>query len=281
MLYLKTSTDGLQGWNDPQGIGSISQWNILTYCLAQKINAKFCADPFTNIGHAFYNHKEQENWDKSYTKFFNFDPLPDLEIVDYHETTIDNFKLYDDVVLNIVNKKLLVNEVFPKLDFYCRYNNLKNRLNYGGENYFDNDKFNISFHIRATNPGDIPPNNPFMETFPIWINENHIINLIEDLQHIYKEKNVNCYIHSQGLVENFSNIEKKSSMNFKIILKLNRPTIEDIYHMSNSDFFILSKSSYAWICHLMNDNQSCARVDFHQPLFDKTLRFDNNYKMVV
>ena len=92
------------------------------------------------------------------------------------------------------------------------------------------------------------------------------------------DKKVCVYIHSQGDENDFTDLLEFSEENFEIILKLNEHPIDDMYHMSNADLLIMSKSSYSWISHLLNFNQTLVRDNFYQPTYPNRVFLDSDYK---
>lgn len=281
-VFLKTSTDG---WGE-EGIGSVVQWNILLYALSKDLDVKFCADSFSNINHYQYNNISCEEWSNQFTQFFNFEKVnnPDLEINFYGnlldlKNHIDNHDKSSIQVLNIP-KQFIVNNCLNRLDEFSNKNlfsEIKNNLFFDDNTYFENTYLNICLHLRSTNPSDIPPEFPAMETYGIWIGGNKIINLINQLKELYSKRNVKFYIHSQGEETNFLDLKEQTTEKFIVELKLNQTPASDLYHMSNADVLILAKSSYSWIAHLLNNNLIFARNDFHQPIKSDVIKLDLDY----
>lgn len=278
-ISLKTNTDG---WNQ-EGVGSICQWNILLAALAQDLGVGFCADPFSNLNHYQYNGFSSKDWSDLFTKFFNFNQRNTNNIIDYNGdlgglknliSTID-----ENVTINLP-KQFIVNSCFSRISEFGSngyFTNIRNNLKFEDEVYFDSNYLNISLHLRSTNPGDIPPDCPAMETFGVWLGEDKICNLIDRLKQKYYNEKVRLYIHSQGDTEKFSTVQNQSIENFEVILKLNELPTKDLYHMSYSDVLILARSSYSWIAHLLNENLTIARDNFHQPLKSGIIFLNSNY----
>ena len=154
---------------------------------------------------------------------------------------------------------------------------IKENLVYSNQIYFDENAFNISLHLRALNSCDVPTY-PEMETYLVYKNSSHIQNIFDILKERLCDKKVCVYIHSQGDENDFTDLLEFSEENFEIILKLNEHPIDDMYHMSNADLLIMSKSSYSWISHLLNFNQTLVRDNFYQPTYPNRVFLDSDYK---
>ena len=279
-ISLRTNTDG---WNQ-EGVGSICQWNILLAALAQDLEVEFCADPFSNLNHYQYNGFSSKDWSDLFTKFFNFKTRnASNKLIEYNgdinglQNLINTSN--EDLTINL-SKQFIVNNCFSRITEFGDkgyFTNIRNNLVFEDDVYFDKNYLNISLHLRSTNPGDIPPDCPAMETFGVWLGEDKICNLIDQLKQKYYNSKVRLYIHSQGDSEKFSMVQNKSTEEFQVILKLNELPTRDLYHMSYSDVLILARSSYSWIAHLLNDNLTIARDNFHQPLKSGIIFLNSNY----
>jgi len=283
MIFLKTNSDGF----DSEGIGSVIQWHLLLYGICKNLKINFFSDKFVNISHYQYNNISKEKWSNDYTNFFNIHKPQKFDIEYNFDGTIEDLNKFirenKNVEKNIcieVNKKFIVDNGFSILNkiFYNDYfKQIRENLNYQNKTYFDPIKYNICLHLRSLNGCDIPTN-PAMETYHVYKNANDIKNIFDILKEKYYNKNVCVYVHSQGDEKDFQDLVEFSTDNFQVILKLNQHPIDDIYHMSNSDVLIMSKSSYSWICHLLNPNQTIVREDFYQPTYPNRVLLDSNYK---
>ena len=283
MIFLKTNSDGF----DSEGIGSVIQWHLLLYGICKDLDINFFSDKFVNISHYQYNNISKVKWSNDYTNFFNIHKPQKFDIEYDFDGTIGDLNEFiqenKDVEKNIcieVDKKFIVDNGFSLLNeiFYNDYlKDIRENLNYQKETYFDPTKYNISIHLRSLNNCDVPTY-PSMETYHVYKNANDIKNIFDILKEKYYNKNVCVYVHSQGDEKDFQDLVELSTDNFQVILKLNQHPIDDIYHMSNSDVFIMSKSSYSWICHLLNPNQTIVRDDFYQPTYPNRVLLDSNYK---
>ncbi len=282
-IFLETNTNGF----DAEGIGSVAQWNLVLYGLCKKLGANFFAKPFININHYQYNNIPKDKWSEEFTEFFNLNSPQkfDVEYIfdgEYQDLInfIDENKNSKENICIEVNKNFIVQNGFSIIDeaFQKKYlEDIKQNLIYQKESYFDSTKYNISLHLRSLNSCDVPTY-PEMETYLVYKNANDIKNIFDILKEKFYNKKVCIYIHSQGDKNNFIDLLELSNKNFEIVLKLNEHPIDDIYHMSNANLLIMSKSSYSWIAHLLNFNQTLVRDNFYQPTYPNRVFLDSDYK---
>lgn len=282
-IFLKTNTNGF----GKEGIGSVAQWNLLLYGICKKLNVNFFADPFINISHYQYNNVPKEQWSEDFTKFFNLHSVKKFDIEydfdgQYHDLLnfIDeNKKTKKDICIE-VDKNFIIQNGFPLIDEMYKneyLKDIKEGLVYSNKTYFDKDRFNISLHLRTLNSCDVPTY-PEMETYLVYKDSSHIKNIFDILKGSLQDKKVSVYIHSQGDESIFEDLVSFSEKDFDVNLKLNEHPIDDIYHMSSSDLLIMSKSSYSWIAHLLNFNQTLVRDNFYQPTYPNRVFLDSDYK---
>ena len=282
-IFLETNTDGF----GKEGIGSVVQWNILLYGIAKNLKVNFHAKPFVNISHYQYNDSSKEKWSEDFTKFFNFHPYQKFD-VEYefdgkYEDLLDFIEENKNTDQNIsveVDKQFIIDNGFPIIgELYDKQylKELKDNIVYNNKSYFSEEEFNISLHLRTLNSCDVPTY-PEMETYLVYKNSSHVQNIFDTLKEKLIERKVCVYIHSQGEINDFKDLLDAENENFKVILKLNEHPIDDIYHMSNADLLIMSKSSYSWIAHLLNFNQTLVRENFYQPMYPNRIFLDEEYK---
>ena len=282
-IFLKTNVDGF----GKEGIGSIAQWNLVLYGICKKLEVDFFADPFINISHYQYNNIPKEKWSEDFTKFFNLNKSQKFDVeYDFggkYQDLLNFISENKDCKENVcveVDKNFIIKNGFPLIDEIYENDYLKEikeNLVYSNQIYFDENAFNISLHLRALNSCDVPTY-PEMETYLVYKNSSHIQNIFDILKERLYDKKVCVYIHSQGDENGFKDLLEFSEENFEIILKLNEHPIDDMYHMSNADLLIMSKSSYSWIAHLLNLNQTLVRDNFYQPTYPNRVFLDSDYK---
>ena len=282
-IFLKTNTNGF----GKEGIGSVAQWNLVLYGICKKLEVNFFADTFVNISHYQYNNTTKEKWSEDFTKFFNlhspqkFDLEYDVsgKYQDLMDFIIENKDCEQNICVE-VDKNFIIKNGFPLINeiFENKYlENIKQNLVYLNKTYFEKNIFNISLHLRSLNSCDVPTY-PEMETYLVYKDSSHIQNIFDILKEKLSDKKVCVYIHSQGDENLFEDLVSLSEENFEVVLKLNEHPIDDMYHMSNADLLIMSKSSYSWIAHLLNFNQTLVRDNFYQPTYPNRVFLDSDYK---
>jgi len=282
-IFLKTNVDGF----GKEGIGSIAQWNLVLYGICKKLEVDFFADPFINISHYQYNNISKEKWSEDFTKFFNLNKSQKFDVEydfggkyqDLLDFISENKECKENICVE-VDKNFIIKNGFPLIDEMYKNDYLKEikeNLVYSNQIYFVENVFNISLHLRTLNSCDVPTY-PEMETYLVYKNSSHIQNIFDILKERLCDKKVCVYIHSQGDKNDFADLLEFSEENFEVILKLNGHPIDDIYHMSNADLLIMSKSSYSWIAHLLNFNQTLVRENFYQPTYPNRIFLDEEYK---
>ena len=282
-IFLETNTNGF----DAEGIGSVAQWNLVLYGLCKKLGVNFFAKPFVNINHYQYNNIPKDKWSEDFTKFFNLNKSQKFDVEydfsgKYQDLldVIDENKNSQKNICIEVDKNFIVQNGFSIIDQFFENQYLKNitqNLVYRKQSYFDSTKYNISLHLRSLNSCDVPTY-PEMETYLVYKDSSHIKNIFDILKEKLCDKKVCVYIHSQGDKNNFIDLLEFSEENFEVVLKLNEHPIDDMYHMSNADLLIMSKSSYSWISHLLNFNQTLVRDNFYQPTYPNRIFLDSDYK---
>jgi hypothetical protein len=282
-IFLKTNANGF----GKEGIGSVAQWNLVLYGICKKLEVDFFADPFINISHYQYNNIPKEKWSEDFTKFFNLNKSQKFDVEydfsgKYQDLldVIDENKNSQKNICIEVDKNFIVQNGFSIIDQFFENQYLKNitqNLVYRKQSYFDSTKYNISLHLRSLNSCDVPTY-PEMETYLVYKDSSHIKNIFDILKEKLCDKKVCVYIHSQGDKNNFIDLLEFSEENFEVVLKLNEHPIDDMYHMSNADLLIMSKSSYSWISHLLNFNQTLVRDNFYQPIYPNRIFLDSDYK---
>tara|TARA_R110000868_G_scaffold28093_1_gene105739 strand:+ start:3684 stop:4586 length:903 start_codon:yes stop_codon:yes gene_type:complete len=288
-IYLHTNSDGekSQGYINSgknEGIGAISQYQILLYAVCKKFKVEFYNSGFKNIGHSTYSEYSQEEWDNSFTNFFNLSTNKiienqisftkiDEELISFIETHINDskdFLIYLDPEEVLRYSQSIIDEIYQKKYLI----DLKNNFNFN-QQYFSNQELNISLHIRCINPEDVM----FQDIRELYTSKEKFryINLINYLKKVCTNEKVNLHIYSQGEDKNFLNILNCEEDNFKVTLHLNQNPISDIYHMCYSDLFIMSNSSFSWIVHLLNYNPTLVRNNFWHSTYPNTLKLDEKY----
>ena len=269
MIYLKTSTNGYAGHKDQQGIGSVVQWSLILYCITKQHGFGFAADPFSQVGHYQYNGYSQEDWDEMFTRFFGFKNKATTHVAPSN-ISIDALKHYEDNSVVEVSKDFIKANGFSshhlKVFKEGRY------LNDVKTNMQKQPGFNVSIHLRSVNPGDTYMGGSNFDVFGVHVQLDKIRHLIDQVKTKCPHANIN--VHGQGDGKGF---EVLGGVN----LCLNQLPTDDITIMSNADIFIMAKSSYSWISHLLNvDGISAIRNNFWHNVYPNTLEINDKFDII-
>lgn len=289
MIFLSTTSDGLH----TAGLGSITQWHLLLFCIAKELGVNVSIDPYHRIGH---NYSSASDWDETFTKFFNFPYTKKFDVDlnfdgsydELKEGLISIQKEYEnsEKISVYISHETIKNIMLSNPNLICIFcekkylDEIKNNFNIE-DTYFSSEYINVSFHIRVENPKDTDLDYSLREVvFDLNKEFNRHKNIINYIKDKNLDKKIHLHIHSQGTVDKYDNFYQFCNENFKLSLHLDDNPIKDIYHMSNADYLIMANSSYSWICHLLNSNTTFARNNFWQPMNSKVKYLDYNYNVI-
>ena len=294
-VYLTLTPCGGTGHD---GIGSVVYYQLLTYIISKRIGVGFSHSGFDRLSHYDYTNYSHTEWSNCFTRFFNFPFLkkPDKVVTingiyDNLFCLIDQYKNSEESVLVDMHQPTFaysgaresVEQYFIKnIDvLYDKgtIDSIRNNLLFEESKYFNQNKFNISLHIRSINPND----SEFHSQRELYDPLKDFIKyqkLIDQLKHKYRDIDADLHIHSQGDLNHFQEYLKLSNQKFKINLHINDNPWRDLYHMSNSDLFIMSNSSFSHIASLMNTNTIIVRDNFWHFTYPNSIKVDYNYNIL-
>jgi hypothetical protein len=291
-IFLTTSSDGfLFGPANALGIGAVCQQHLLLFCIAKELEVDISISPYQNIvGYSDFRYTPEE-WDKSFTDFFNLPFVDEFdEQMDFHgsyedlKNEISSMKNGDKKILIDLSVESVRNIGQPNLDKFFESKHLqyiKDNL-FVENSYLSKEDVNVSFHIRSANSGDVASeiSNSNREIGNVSDNFYRYKNIISYIKDKHLDQNVKVHIHSQGSEETFSEFFSLNSDSLEVTLHINDHPINDIYHMSNADHLILANSSYSWIGHLLNYNTSYVRDNFWHTVYPNAVKIDYNYNII-
>jgi hypothetical protein len=259
MIYFSTNSDG----NHTEGIGAMSQFQIVCYTLSKLYNVEYYFTGFKNLTHYQYFDITQEQWCKDITDFFNFplSEVSDLPRVSFHQLdeTLEEFiNNNDNIIIDFEPSYLMsfIDTYIDNFEVQDILKGLKDNIILKDElKYFNKAKQNISIHIRKYTQTDCDLN-PRREYFN------------KDKQHFYLEliknldtPNTEFHIYSQGEEEDFDFLKGNN-----IFLHIEENPLISLYHMINSNILITANSSLSYIAHLIGSHEKCYVRDtfFHK-----------------
>ena len=237
--------------DNEEGLGSILQSQLHLYAYCRIMNYEPCLSKLTNISHYQYIGETSENYDKKINDFFSFFSSEDQD----GEYINPNWLIRDWGEKYNKEKKYFIQELYQK-------------LNYTGPNYFNTNKKTVSIHIRSKNNEDVcnDKNREYFNTQK----EKYFINLIGHLKEKYGD-NLDIHIFSQGNEESF----KKFVDEFNCILHINDDILTTMYHLINSNILLTSNSSLSWCSHLFGKNECVySRNNFFHSWYSETILVD-------
>jgi len=125
------------------------------------------------------------------------------------------------------------NAIFNKIK--CCFWENKNR------NFFENNKFNISVHIRRPNVHD---NRVYGADTP----DKYFLNVINHIRTKYSDKDLLFHIYSQGEIENFNHYLADDT-----VLHINEEVTQTFIGLVAADLLVTSRSSFSYVAALLSD----------------------------
>ena len=258
MIYFTTNSDG----NHTEGIGAMTQYQIICYVLSKLYNTEYYFTGFKNLTHYQYFDITQDQFSQDINNFFNF-PIQKIDLPVINFTDIDQdlekfIETNDNIVINFPSHYLM-----SFIDCYIDDENVINVLNTLYPNiklddkfkYYDKEKTNIAIHIRKYTGTDCDLN-PRREYFDEY-KKDFYLNLIE----ILKTPNTQFHIYSQGHEDEFDFLNQDN-----IFLHIEENPLISLYHMINADILVTANSSLSYIAHLIGNHKKCYVRDtfFHK-----------------
>jgi hypothetical protein len=279
-----------------EGIGSMMQYHLLLRFFTDLIGVDFTYPGSANFAHHSYSGYSENEYMNLIDSFFNFPNLKNSwdEVYNITDINYELFSLIENhknsdrkILINLSNcHRQISNICHQKLDDIFtkdRIDRIREKLSFDGEKYFD-DGVNICLHLRTSNPNDIPSEiaSPLRE---YYVREREFFrykNLIDFLKKNTENQKTTLHIHSQGFTTNFEEFLEFKTHDFNIQLHIDDHPISDLYHMSNSDLFIMSNSSFSWIASLLNSNQKIVRDNFtNGPFVPNSLKANYDYTEII
>ena len=120
-------------------------------------------------------------------------------------------------------------------------------------NVFKNDKVNVAVHVRRPNPHD-------NRTLGTDTPDEYYLNIINNIQHKYTNKNLQIHIYSQGDVKDFQIYEANN-----VVLHINESLSKTFIELVAADILVTSASSFSYIAALLSDGEVYYKRFWHNP----------------
>lgn len=174
----------------------------------------------------------------------------------------NNYLNISDISITDTNMIPLVDiykNVESNIDIYTNDNPSMNKIKdcfwkNKDKNYFKNNKFNISLHIRRPNSHD----NRIDGTNTC---DYYYLNIINHIREKYKnDKDILFHIYSQGNIKNF-----ECYINYDVILHIDEELTSTFTGLVASDILVTSKSSFSYIAAFLTDGEVYYLPFWHPP----------------
>jgi hypothetical protein len=110
-------------------------------------------------------------------------------------------------------------------------------------NHFKNNKMNIAVHIRRENIADNGQCG-YRGTTP----NSYYLNIMNEIREKYKDTPLQFHIYSQGVIENFKELEKED-----VEFHLDEEITQTFVGLVAADILVLSPSSFSYVAGLLSD----------------------------
>jgi len=108
-------------------------------------------------------------------------------------------------------------------------------------NHFKNNKMNIAVHIRRPNSHDT-------RIEGANIPNSYYLNIMNEIREKYKDPPLQFHIYSQGVIENFKELEKED-----VEFHLDEEITQTFVGLVAADILVLSPSSFSYVAGLLSD----------------------------
>jgi hypothetical protein len=257
-----------ENFSDPQGIGSVVQWQYMCLALSFEYGMKYHFEGFKDIGHSSYNNTTQEEWDNRFNEFFNLKWFSSLS--NKQKSQIAYLSRGD-----VAKLAFPLLEKWRKDEIGLRF---RSKINY--QRWIPTPGvFNVVIHLRSNNPGDIPPNVKAMDTFGVWMNVDNLKTLIRSIKDgfcIPVDSDMKCRFHV--VTQRYNDVI--FDMDENVILHINNEPEDDLWHMMNADMLVMAKSSFSWVAHFLNPKAMLvAKENYHQPTYPLNLYIGEDWRL--
>lgn len=238
----------------PEGFGSLLQFALATYLLAERNGMNYHHTPFT-FEHYQQEGKTPEQWNLELN----------AAIIQKFIPRISNQENVAAVRPEKLPLEFTVRNHPEKLDdFVSAYWSRANQ-----SSYFDNSFVNVAIHARTFNSTDCD-NSDFRELLsPGSISDIFILAMIDQLQHIFPRIRFHIYAKTASLVSHYAR-------NPNIVLHCEGNLLDDLHHMITADLLIMSKSSLSLVATYYRKGVSLIRESYGYATTPNTLFIHNN-----
>ncbi len=265
-ISVTTELDGRDYGPVLEGSGSMIEYLLSTYLLAQRYKLNFFYTPMQFIGHGIHNGIGQKEWDDQWNNYIQKCMLPRLSrLADPKDSKkkmkrISSYEKFIEVLgktevpwdlnLNFKQKLHYSNLSFltDKLDQLRQWYHQNSGHLDGTE--FDHDPDlkglvkDAAIHIRRFTSTDCDPNNVRELYAPGNYMQTFFINVIKSLKALTSNGGplIQIHIYSQGRESEFL-----AFLPLGVTLHLDEHPIKTLHQMIKADILVMSKSSFSYV----------------------------------
>lgn len=208
----------------PEGFGSLLQYALAGYFLAQQCGKQYCHIPFS-FEHGSQEGKNQEDWNRELNLAITNLFVPNCLLASERVIFINPDKWPLESIVRYKPEKLAELSTF--------YHNKNKR-----PTYFDKTKINIAIHARTFNSTDCDPSE-FRECFDKGgVSDQFMSAMISQLSNLFSKCHFHVYVKTKSKAEHYTSIPN-------VYLHCDGSILDDLHHMIEADLLIMSKSSYS------------------------------------
>uniref|UniRef100_A0A6C0F8T6 Uncharacterized protein n=1 Tax=viral metagenome TaxID=1070528 RepID=A0A6C0F8T6_9ZZZZ len=226
------------------GFGGQYQRIIQTMIYCKHHNLNFVYRPIKKMEH---NYNNDTKYIDNIEKLMNIknkvenDTNNEAEELDYGSVVMKWFEKNIDIACNSEDLRLIKSYFWQNKE----------------RNVFNNDKINVSVHIRRKNQHDVLLGHNDSVGGRATSND-YFLNIIEHIRK--KDKNIRFHIYSQGKIENFEIYKNKDTK-----LHINEDISKTFIELVAADILVTSASSFSYVAALLSDGEVYYKKFWHNP----------------
>lgn len=284
MIFLTTNADG----RNTEGIGAMVQYQMFCYCLSKHLGVDYVFSKFKNLQHWQYHYEDQQKFVNDVNVFFNI-PSSKIESIESIEkiSVQPNDKELADIINSSLNKNIIIDISPITLMQYGQSNievieknnwlrDLKSNISFDQKSIYENydQYFNVAIHIRKFTKTDCDPS-AIRDLYDVSKNQ-YYVNLIDDIIKKYQDKKLKIHIYSQGNDSDFFKLKRDNLVEFHV----EEHPLTSLYHMINSDVFVMANSSLSYIVSLYRSGLTYKKNNFYHSTYLDTIRLSRTGNML-
>lgn len=224
------------------GFGAQFQTMICSILIGEKYNNQYIHTPIKSMEHNYDNDHEFISKVENCMNLINYNKNP---------SNINNVQIF--------SVGYIINTFESNINTYLNpnYQPLKNIKKCFWENknkkFFNNNKINVSVHIRRPNSNDnrIDGTNTHL---------NYYFNIINNIKQKYHDKDLLFHIYSQNHINDYNDFDKTN-----IVFHLNENLFDTFIGLVAAEILVTSRSSFSYSAAILSDAETYYQPFWHPP----------------